>query len=180
METLDLVRSLLLITHILGLSLILGSFFLQMRRKKSFEFGTMLIGAITQLVTGLALVGVLQAGRRRREQREDRSEDGLCRCCTRRRVGCSSTSGQGAGERRQREGGATVPAPRGHGRAHQRIRRGALALGNSDQQPRTRRLRAGASVGLRKSPSAAQHIQPLGCPRQPRPCAEAGGHAANR
>ncbi|MGJ8720424.1 MAG: hypothetical protein ACSHW9_01145 [Salinibacterium amurskyense] len=62
METLDLVRSLLLITHILGLSLILGSFFLQMRRKKSFEFGTMLIGAITQLVTGLALVGVLQAG----------------------------------------------------------------------------------------------------------------------
>jgi len=62
METLDLVRSLLLITHILGLALILGSFFLQMRRKKSFEFGTMLIGAITQLVTGLALVGVLQAG----------------------------------------------------------------------------------------------------------------------
>jgi len=62
METLDLVRSLLLITHILGLSLILGSFFLQLRRKKSFEFGTMLIGAITQLVTGLALVGVLQMG----------------------------------------------------------------------------------------------------------------------
>lgn len=54
------VISVLVVFHILGLSLIIGSFALQMRRKQSFEFGTMLIGAITQLVTGLALVGLLQ------------------------------------------------------------------------------------------------------------------------
>lgn len=52
----------LLVFHFLGLSLIIGSFALQLRRKQGFEFGTMLIGAITQLVTGLALVGVLQMG----------------------------------------------------------------------------------------------------------------------
>lgn len=54
------VISVLVVCHIVGLSLIIGSFALQMRRKQSFEFGTMLIGAITQLVTGLALVGLLQ------------------------------------------------------------------------------------------------------------------------
>lgn len=52
----------LLVFHILGLSLIIGSFALQMRRKEGFELGTILIGAITQLVTGLALVGVFQMG----------------------------------------------------------------------------------------------------------------------
>ncbi|MGV8913286.1 MAG: hypothetical protein ACOH14_11800 [Rhodoglobus sp.] len=52
----------LLVFHILGLSLIIGSFALQLRRKEGFELGTLLIGAITQLVTGLALVGVLQMG----------------------------------------------------------------------------------------------------------------------
>jgi hypothetical protein len=50
----------LVVIHIIGLSLIIGSFALQLRRKQGFEFGTMLIGAITQLVTGLALVGLLQ------------------------------------------------------------------------------------------------------------------------
>jgi uncharacterized membrane protein YeaQ/YmgE (transglycosylase-associated protein family) len=50
----------LIIFHFLGLALIIGSFALQLRRKQGFEFGTMLIGAITQLVTGLALVGLLQ------------------------------------------------------------------------------------------------------------------------
>ncbi|QYH34628.1 hypothetical protein [Salinibacterium sp. M195] len=52
--------SVLVVFHILGLALIIGSFALQLRRKQGFEFGTMLIGAITQLVTGLALVGLLQ------------------------------------------------------------------------------------------------------------------------
>jgi hypothetical protein len=50
----------LLVFHFLGLSLIIGSFAFQLRRKQGFEFGTMLIGAITQLVTGLALVGMVQ------------------------------------------------------------------------------------------------------------------------
>jgi hypothetical protein len=61
MTAIETIRLVLLILHFLGLSLILGSFFLQVSRKQGFEFGTMLIGAITQLVTGLALVGVLQA-----------------------------------------------------------------------------------------------------------------------
>ncbi|EAR24637.1 hypothetical protein A20C1_11181 [marine actinobacterium PHSC20C1] len=52
----------LLVFHILGLSLIIGSFALQLRRKEGFELGTIVIGAITQLVTGLALVGMLQVG----------------------------------------------------------------------------------------------------------------------
>jgi len=60
--TLEPIVLVLLVFHFLGLSLIIGSFALQLRRKQGFEFGTMLIGAITQLVTGLALVGVLQMG----------------------------------------------------------------------------------------------------------------------
>jgi hypothetical protein len=61
MPVIETIILVLLIIHFLGLSLILGSFFLQISRKKGFEFGTMLIGAITQLVTGLALVGLVQA-----------------------------------------------------------------------------------------------------------------------
>jgi len=49
-----------LVLHFLGLALIIGSFALQLRRKQGFELGTMLIGAITQLVTGLILVGLVQ------------------------------------------------------------------------------------------------------------------------
>jgi hypothetical protein len=58
METL---RLLLVVLHILGLAVIIGPFLFQVSRKADFETGLMRIGAITQLVTGLALVGVREA-----------------------------------------------------------------------------------------------------------------------
>jgi hypothetical protein len=61
MEPLEIVRLVLLAAHILGLAAIVGAFFVQMRAKTGFATGVVLGGAITQLVTGLALVGVRQA-----------------------------------------------------------------------------------------------------------------------
>lgn len=54
----DILRIVLLVLHILGLAAILGGFFFQLRKPGGFDFGLMLGGAITQLVTGAALVGV--------------------------------------------------------------------------------------------------------------------------
>lgn len=48
------------VLHMLGLAAVIGAFFFQLRRKSGFEFRVMLIGAITQLATGLALVGLIQ------------------------------------------------------------------------------------------------------------------------
>ena len=59
METL---RLLLVVLHILGLAVIIGPFLFQVSRKADFDTALMRIGAIAQLVTGLALVGVLEAG----------------------------------------------------------------------------------------------------------------------
>jgi hypothetical protein len=61
MEPLEIVRLVLLAVHVLGLAAIVGAFFVQMRAKDGFATGVVLAGAITQLVTGLALVGVRQA-----------------------------------------------------------------------------------------------------------------------
>jgi hypothetical protein len=61
MESLDLVRHVILAAHFLGLAAIVGAFFVQMRAKEGFATGVVLAGAITQVVTGLALVGVRQA-----------------------------------------------------------------------------------------------------------------------
>ncbi len=41
------------------MALIVGTFFAQMRSKERFSTGLVLIGAITQLVTGVALIGLL-------------------------------------------------------------------------------------------------------------------------
>lgn len=62
MEALDLVRLVLLAGHILGLAAIVGAFFVQLRANEGFATGVVLGGAVTQLVTGLALVGVREAG----------------------------------------------------------------------------------------------------------------------
>jgi hypothetical protein len=62
MEPLEIVRLALLAVHILGLAAIVGAFFVQMRANDGFATGVVLAGAITQVVTGLALVGVRQAG----------------------------------------------------------------------------------------------------------------------
>lgn len=61
MEPLEIVRLVLLAAHILGLAAIVGTFFVQMRAKDGFATGVVLAGAITQVVTGLALVGVREA-----------------------------------------------------------------------------------------------------------------------
>ncbi|MDJ0336348.1 hypothetical protein QMG83_14050 [Salinibacterium sp. G-O1] len=58
----DILHSVLLTGHFLGLAAIIGSFFLQMRRKSDYVLMPTLIGAITQVVTGLALVGLAEAG----------------------------------------------------------------------------------------------------------------------
>ena len=58
MET---VRLLLLVLHVLGLSLIIGPFLFQVSRKTGLDTKLMWIGALVQLVTGLALVGVREA-----------------------------------------------------------------------------------------------------------------------
>lgn len=57
----EILHSALLALHLLGLAAIIGSFFVQMRRKSDFVLVPMLAGAITQLVTGLALVGLAEA-----------------------------------------------------------------------------------------------------------------------
>lgn len=57
----DIIRLILLAAHILGLAAIVGAFFVQMRKDSGFATGVVLGGAITQVVTGLALVGVRQA-----------------------------------------------------------------------------------------------------------------------
>lgn len=61
METLELIRLLLLIVHIVGTSAIVGAFILLMPKKEGFDFSPMLVGSIVQLVTGCALIAVRMA-----------------------------------------------------------------------------------------------------------------------
>jgi hypothetical protein len=58
MTALEIVRLVLLAIHILGLAVIVGTFAVQMRAKEGFRTDLILAGAITQVVTGLLLVGV--------------------------------------------------------------------------------------------------------------------------
>ena len=58
----DFLHDLLLVLHLLGLASLLGGFLVQMKPKVKAVNPAMLHGALTQLVTGLALVGVNQAG----------------------------------------------------------------------------------------------------------------------
>ena len=58
----EIVRLLLVVLHVLGLSVIIGPFLFQVSRKTGLDTRLMWIGALTQLVTGLALVGVREAG----------------------------------------------------------------------------------------------------------------------
>lgn len=57
----EIVRLILLAVHILGLAAIVGVFFVQLRASSGFRTDLLLGGAITQLVSGLALVGVREA-----------------------------------------------------------------------------------------------------------------------
>jgi len=55
MQILD---SILLALHLIGVALIVGTFFVQMRAKSGFRVGLMLTGAIIQFVTGAAMYGM--------------------------------------------------------------------------------------------------------------------------
>jgi hypothetical protein len=58
----DILHSILLAAHFLGMAAIVGSFLVQMRRKSDFVLGPLLGGAITQVVTGIALVALPETG----------------------------------------------------------------------------------------------------------------------
>ena len=58
----EIVLNLVLVLHFLGLAAIIGVFLVQMRAKSGFRTDILLTGAITQVVTGLALVGIRQMG----------------------------------------------------------------------------------------------------------------------
>jgi hypothetical protein len=57
----DFLISLLVAAHLIGASLLIGTFFLQMRAKSGFNFTMLLTGASIQLVSGLALYGLFIA-----------------------------------------------------------------------------------------------------------------------
>jgi Ca2+/Na+ antiporter len=56
----DIVFSLLVIAHFIGLAAIVGPFLLQMRSNADFAIGAVFGGAITQLVTGIAMTGLAE------------------------------------------------------------------------------------------------------------------------
>ncbi len=58
----QLVYNLVLILHFVGLASLLGGFIVQMSSAEKGVNPAMLHGALTQLVTGVALVGIAEAG----------------------------------------------------------------------------------------------------------------------
>lgn len=58
----DFVYSLILILHFIGLASVVGGFLVQMRSPQKGVNPAMLHGAVTQLVTGLLLVGLPEMG----------------------------------------------------------------------------------------------------------------------
>lgn len=54
----DLARDIVLILHFIGLASLLGGFLVQMKPKEKVINAAMFHGALTQLVTGIALVGI--------------------------------------------------------------------------------------------------------------------------
>lgn len=56
----DVVRHLLLFVHLLGFAALFGGAFVQIRDEVKVVNAAMLYGALAQVVTGIALVGVLE------------------------------------------------------------------------------------------------------------------------
>lgn len=56
------IHTIVLIAHFIGLALILGGFAMQLGKASGFRFGIVLAGAITQFVSGLALVALVEIG----------------------------------------------------------------------------------------------------------------------
>jgi Ca2+/Na+ antiporter len=57
----DIVFALLLVAHFIGLAAIIGPFLVQMRANGDFAIGAVFGGAITQLVSGIAMTGLAEA-----------------------------------------------------------------------------------------------------------------------
>ncbi|MFJ3381784.1 hypothetical protein ACIPJ2_15375 [Curtobacterium sp. NPDC090217] len=51
----------LLVLHFIGLAAVIGAFLVQMRRKGGFQTFWVITGLVTQLVTGLGMMGVIDA-----------------------------------------------------------------------------------------------------------------------
>lgn len=58
----DILEDVLLFLHFLGLASLFGGLFVQIRSEPRVINNAVLHGILTQLITGLALVGVLEAG----------------------------------------------------------------------------------------------------------------------
>ena len=58
----DLLRDVLLFLHFIGLAALLGGLFVQVKANPRVVNNAMFHGILTQLVTGLLLVGLLEAG----------------------------------------------------------------------------------------------------------------------
>ncbi|MDX6307752.1 MAG: hypothetical protein QOI06_798 [Nocardioidaceae bacterium] len=56
----DVLRNLLLVVHLLGFAALFGGAIVQLRDEVKVVNSAMLLGALTQVVTGLLLVGVLE------------------------------------------------------------------------------------------------------------------------
>jgi len=56
----ELVRDITIITHFIGLALIIGPFIVLMRAHSGYYFGWVMTGSIVQLVTGLLLTGLAE------------------------------------------------------------------------------------------------------------------------
>ena len=57
----DILHSILLAAHLIGMAIIVGTFLVQMRKNADFAVVPVFVGAIVQLVSGLALVGLAEA-----------------------------------------------------------------------------------------------------------------------
>ncbi|WP_233493951.1 hypothetical protein [Desertihabitans brevis] len=62
MTAMDWAHDLLLLLHLVGFAALFGGAFVQLRDREPVVNAAMLHGALTQLVSGLALVGVNEAG----------------------------------------------------------------------------------------------------------------------
>jgi hypothetical protein len=58
----DVLHSIILVGHFIGLAAIVGPFLMQARWKGQYSFPVVLGGAITQLVTGILLTGLAEMG----------------------------------------------------------------------------------------------------------------------
>ncbi|GAA1743195.1 hypothetical protein [Microcella frigidaquae] len=58
----DILHSVILVGHFIGLAAIVGPFLMQARWKGQYAFPVVLGGAITQLVTGILLTGLAEMG----------------------------------------------------------------------------------------------------------------------